>query len=175
MWLLMFMCLCVVSNICACFGSLPTHPRSCFYTECALVDREPLSCGSHISSTPHTPHRKPLGPWEPLAPANQPFFLPWNRPLMLALIWSLGLCVCVCVFLSHWVDIEPCWLQHIPRLPVEQTAAYWSVQRPISSDATHNTTHWCTRTQTDMRCIQQYLCMHKGNFVKCASVFSFSH
>lgn len=34
---------------------------------------------------------------ESLPPASPPFFHPWNRPLMPALVWSLALCVSVCV------------------------------------------------------------------------------
>lgn len=57
--------------------------------------------------------------------------------------------VCVCVFLSCWGGVEPCWLQCIPWLPVEPwTAAYRSVHWCISLGAACNTHHTHIHTET---------------------------
>lgn len=69
----------------ALFGHYDT-PSVCFCRKCGPIVRCLL-----------TFHMNPPGLRESLTPASPPFFQPWNRPLMPALVWSLGLCVSVCV------------------------------------------------------------------------------
>lgn len=96
-WFIMCCFKCMVHITIGVFLSASVSVASWMVTSLLLP---PLKCihsltrvSWHSAVHPHrplsTPHRKPLGPREPLAPANLPFFVLWNRPLQ-ALISSLS-------------------------------------------------------------------------------------